>query len=80
MKDFRIGNGYDVHALREGLPMFLCGVQIESPVGFVAHSDGDVAIHALSGPWRHREALPGLIAQLEGHRQQETSCRRDDSC
>ncbi len=45
--DYRIGQGYDVHALREGLPMWLCGVQIESPVGFVAHSDGDVAIHAL---------------------------------
>lgn len=51
MKDrktgIRIGNGYDVHALREGLPMWLCGVQVESKKGFVAHSDGDVAIHAL---------------------------------
>lgn len=45
--EFRIGNGYDVHALREGLPMWLCGVQVESKKGFVAHSDGDVAIHAL---------------------------------
>ena len=44
---FRIGNGYDVHAIREGLPMWLCGVRIESDKGFVAHSDGDVAIHAL---------------------------------
>ena len=43
----RIGNGYDVHALREGLPMWLCGVRIPSEKGFVAHSDGDVAIHAL---------------------------------
>ncbi len=43
----RIGNGYDVHALREGLPMWLCGVRIPSQKGFVAHSDGDVAIHAL---------------------------------
>lgn len=56
MKDFRIGNGYDVHAIREGLPMFLCGVQIESPAGFVAHSDGDVAIHALC------DALLGCLA------------------
>lgn len=46
-KLFRIGNGYDVHALREGLPMWLCGIRIESEKGFVAHSDGDVAIHAL---------------------------------
>lgn len=52
----RIGQGYDVHALREGLPMWLGGVRIESPVGFVAHSDGDVAIHALC------DALLGAIA------------------
>lgn len=43
----RVGNGYDVHALKEGLPMWLCGVKIPSEKGFVAHSDGDVAIHAL---------------------------------
>lgn len=43
----RVGNGYDVHALKEGLPMRLCGVDIQSDKGFVAHSDGDVAIHAL---------------------------------
>lgn len=47
MERYRIGNGYDVHALREGLPMWLCGIRIESEAGFVAHSDGDVAIHAL---------------------------------
>lgn len=47
MEDYRIGNGYDVHALKDGLPMWLCGVRIESESGFVAHSDGDVAIHAL---------------------------------
>ena len=45
--DFRIGQGYDVHALADGLPMILGGVQIPSETGFVAHSDGDVAIHAL---------------------------------
>ena len=43
----RVGNGYDVHALKEGLPMWLCGIKIPSEKGFVAHSDGDVAIHAL---------------------------------
>lgn len=47
MEEYRIGNGYDVHSLKEGLPMWLCGVRIESETGFVAHSDGDVAIHAL---------------------------------
>ena len=54
--DIRIGNGYDVHALAEGLPMWLCGVQIPSDRGFVAHSDGDVAIHALC------DALLGALA------------------
>ena len=56
MKDIRIGNGYDVHALADGLPMFLGGVRIHSERGFVAHSDGDVAIHALC------DALLGALA------------------
>lgn len=45
--EYRIGHGYDVHALAKGLPMWLGGVRIPSENGFVAHSDGDVAIHAL---------------------------------
>ncbi|MCM1150533.1 MAG: 2-C-methyl-D-erythritol 2,4-cyclodiphosphate synthase [Alistipes sp.] len=45
--DFRIGHGYDVHALAEGLRLVLGGVEIPYGKGFVAHSDGDVAIHAL---------------------------------
>lgn len=43
----RIGQGYDVHAIADGLPMWLGGIRIPSDKGFVAHSDGDVAIHAL---------------------------------
>ncbi len=43
----RIGQGYDVHAIAPGLPMWLGGIQIPCDKGFVAHSDGDVAIHAL---------------------------------
>ena len=46
MKDYRTGNGYDVHALKNGLKMWLCGIQIPCEMGFVAHSDGDVAIPA----------------------------------
>ena len=34
--DIRIGNGYDVHALAEGLPLWLGGVQVESPIGCMA--------------------------------------------
>ncbi len=41
------GNGFDVHGFEEGKPMVLGGVSIDSPFGFKAHSDGDVAIHAL---------------------------------
>jgi len=42
-----IGNGFDVHGFQEGKPMYLGGVLIDTPLGFKAHSDGDVAIHAL---------------------------------
>jgi 2-C-methyl-D-erythritol 4-phosphate cytidylyltransferase/2-C-methyl-D-erythritol 2,4-cyclodiphosphate synthase len=45
--DTLIGNGFDVHAFEEGRPMFLGGIEIDSPFGFKAHSDGDVAIHSL---------------------------------
>ena len=45
--NFRIGHGYDVHTLKEGLPLVLGGVAIPHTKGFVAHSDGDVAIHAI---------------------------------
>ena len=45
--NFRIGHGYDVHILKEGLRFVLGGIEIPHTHGFVAHSDGDVAIHAL---------------------------------
>ena len=54
--DIRIGNGYDVHALAQGLPLWLGGIKIESELGCIAHSDGDVAIHALC------DALLGALA------------------
>ena len=44
---FRIGIGYDVHQLREGLPLTLGGVRIEHTKGLVGHSDADVLIHAI---------------------------------
>ena len=44
---FKIGHGYDVHALAEGLDLWLGGVKIDHEKGCVAHSDGDVAIHAI---------------------------------
>lgn len=42
-----IGNGFDVHPFDTGGTMYLGGVKIDHDVGFVAHSDGDVALHAL---------------------------------
>ena len=54
--EWRIGQGYDVHAIAEGLTMHLGGVVVSDQVGFVAHSDGDVAIHALC------DALLGALA------------------
>lgn len=54
--DIRIGHGFDVHALAEGLPLWLGGVKIEHTKGCVAHSDGDVALHAIC------DALLGAVA------------------
>jgi 2-C-methyl-D-erythritol 2,4-cyclodiphosphate synthase len=44
---YRIGNGYDVHAFTEGDQITLGGVKIPHNKAFLAHSDGDVLIHAL---------------------------------
>ena len=52
----RIGNGYDVHLLADGLPFFLGGIKIEHTKGCVAHSDGDTLIHALC------DAMLGALA------------------
>lgn len=66
--EFRTGQGYDVHRIAEGLPMVLCGVRMEAGFGFVAHSDGDVAIHALC------DALLGSLALGDiGHLFPDTS-------
>lgn len=45
--DILSGNGFDVHAFDDKGEMFLGGIKIASDFGFKAHSDGDVAIHAL---------------------------------
>lgn len=53
----RIGHGYDAHRFEPGKPLMLGGVEVASDVGLLAHSDGDVAIHALC------DALLGAIGQ-----------------
>lgn len=44
---FRVGFGFDVHQLKEGLPLTLGGVQLEHRKGALGHSDADVLLHAL---------------------------------
>jgi 2-C-methyl-D-erythritol 4-phosphate cytidylyltransferase/2-C-methyl-D-erythritol 2,4-cyclodiphosphate synthase len=45
--DIRTGTGYDVHAFGEGDHVWLCGLKVPHNRGFLAHSDGDVGLHAL---------------------------------
>lgn len=52
----RIGQGYDVHAFTEGDHLMIGGVRIDHERGFLAHSDGDVLLHAIS------DALLGAAA------------------
>ena len=44
----RVGTGFDVHALVPGRPLLLGGVEIEHARGLLAHSDGDVLLHAIA--------------------------------
>ncbi|MDH5824399.1 2-C-methyl-D-erythritol 2,4-cyclodiphosphate synthase [Luteimonas sp. RD2P54] len=54
--NIRIGHGYDVHAFGEGDHVIIGGVRIAHERGVLAHSDGDVAIHALC------DAILGALA------------------
>ncbi len=45
--DIRTGTGYDVHAFGDGDHVMICGVRVPHSKGFLAHSDGDVGLHAL---------------------------------
>ena len=45
---FRIGQGYDCHALVPGRPLIIGGVNIPHPVGLLGHSDADVLLHAIT--------------------------------
>jgi 2-C-methyl-D-erythritol 2,4-cyclodiphosphate synthase len=54
--DIRIGHGFDVHAFSEGDHVMLGGVRVAHSRGVLAHSDGDVALHALC------DAILGALA------------------
>ena len=47
MSEYRVGTGFDAHALEEGVPLVLGGVEIPFGRGLAGHSDGDVIAHAL---------------------------------
>jgi len=46
--DYRIGQGYDVHALVPGRKLILGGVEISHPAGLLGHSDADALLHAIT--------------------------------
>ncbi|MEY3201816.1 MAG: hypothetical protein RIR70_1366 [Pseudomonadota bacterium] len=48
MTDFRIGQGFDVHALVEGRALILGGVTVPFEKGLLGHSDADVLLHAIT--------------------------------
>jgi len=52
----RIGHGFDVHKFGGEGPLMLAGIEVPYSQGFIAHSDGDVAIHALC------DAILGALA------------------
>ena len=52
----RIGYGFDSHSFKEGVPLVLGGLKVESPVGLAGHSDGDVLLHAIT------DALLGAVS------------------
>jgi len=48
VSEYRVGTGFDAHALEESVPLVLGGVKIDYPRGLAGHSDGDVLAHALT--------------------------------
>jgi len=48
VSEYRVGTGFDEHALEESVPLVLGGVKIDYPRGLAGHSDGDVLAHALT--------------------------------
>lgn len=58
--NFRVGLGYDIHRLKEGLPLVLGGVKITSDCGLEGHSDADVLVHALSDAILGSVGLPDI--------------------
>ena len=56
MDNYRIGHGYDCHKLIKSIPLIICGIEIDSQMGSLGHSDGDVGYHAIC------DAILGALA------------------
>ena len=68
---FRIGEGWDTHALVTGRPLVIGGVHIPHTHGLMGHSDADVLLHAITDALFGAAALgagvwPGRVRGLEG--------------
>ena len=55
--NIKVGHGIDIHQLKIGEPLYLGGVKIDSELGIVGHSDGDIVIHAIV------DAILGALAK-----------------
>lgn len=65
---YRVGQGFDIHRLVEGRKLLIGGVEIPYNKGFLAHSDGDVLLHAIT------DALLGSIGERDiGYHYPDTS-------
>ena len=73
----RIGHGYDAHRFCENKPLVIGGIQIESELGLLAHSDGDVLVHAIA------DSLLGAAGERDiGHNfpDNDNTYKNIDSC
>ena len=55
--NIKVGHGIDIHQLKVGESLYLGGVKIDSELGIVGHSDGDIVIHAIV------DAILGALAK-----------------
>ena len=55
--NIKVGHGIDIHQLKAGESLYLGGVKIDSELGIVGHSDGDIVIHAIV------DAILGALAK-----------------
>jgi 2-C-methyl-D-erythritol 2,4-cyclodiphosphate synthase len=65
--EYRVGTGFDAHALEEGVPLVLGGVEVPSPRGLAGHSDGDVLAHALIDAVLGAAGLADIGAMFPSH-------------